>query len=159
MTNLDRIPRYAFEAGFRIALIPSESINIKIVGNGFEARETSEIVHEEYDISWKDVSKLEDVMSLSGHDFVRAKLISKENYRASAKNRLDFLVDACGFPAHLVLDFLPMTEYSRVGEATEEKILKIALKDVSEPKIIYGEIIGGHVKTWEHSYNTPMYWY
>lgn len=165
-TNLDRIPRYAYEGGFRIALIPGESINLKIVGAGFEARETSEIVHEEYTIPWQNLPELKKLLrtksssSLSKLSFVDAKIISTANYRATAKNRLDFLVDACGYPAHLVLDFLSMKEYSKVGKGVEEKILSIFIKDRQrKPRIIYGEVIGGHIKTWEHSYNTPMFWF
>ena len=159
-TNLDHIPRYAYDGGFRVELLPTEKINIKIVGMGFEARETSEVVHEEYEVLWKNFKKLRAAMRLSGQDFAQAKVISTADYRVSAKHRLDFLVDACGFPAYLVLDFLPMKEYAAVGAGVEEKILKIIFeRNFLDSKIIYGEVIGGHIKTWEHSYNTPMYWY
>ena len=139
--------------------LPKKRINIKIVGCGFEARDTSEFQHEEYTILQKDFAKLKEVMCFSDQPFVKQKVISIRDYRASAKKRLDFLVDACGFDVNDVLDNLPMYEYTKIGKGTEEKILKTFINDMTEDLIIYGEIIGGNIKTWRHSYNTPITYY
>ncbi|MBR3414933.1 hypothetical protein IKG73_02910 [Candidatus Saccharibacteria bacterium] len=183
-THVSRNSRYTYEGAFRMEFIPNDKIKLQLVGMGFEARDTSEVVHEEYTILWKDLPKLRETLEKDGSinfdelSFVNKTVIGRDKYRISAKNRLDFLVDACGFPVYLVLDFLSMTSYHEIGDESVRRILQTFIYDEDAgARITYGELIGSHIKswyhsynapvteknitikTWDHSYNTPMYWY
>lgn len=182
-THVSRNSRYTYEGAFRMEFIPNDKIKLQLVGMGFEARDTSEVVHEEYTILWNDLPKLEEMLEKDGSinfndlSFISRTIIDRDNYRDSAVNRLDFLVHSCKFPAPLVLDFLPMTSYHEISGESIRKILQLFIHEDAGARIIYGELIGGHIKswyhsynapvtektivikTWGHSYNTPMYWY
>lgn len=162
--QLERIPRYAYEGGFTIAFNPGYRIVIEIVCAGFDCHETRRGVawHERFIVPWEEAEKLHRVQDLR-QPFIKKEVATIADYRKSAKQRLDYLVDGHGYDAANVLEFLPMKEPVMVSTSIEGKILEevilpslVTIQHGGTVETIYnGDIIAGTIVQRKHKHRKP----
>lgn len=123
-------PRYKNLGGFTISFDMNESINMNLVGKGFDGRELTRgiVTHESYTIPWDEILWVKDKYSLLKNKFVSKSKINNEDYLNSREERIKFLIEAIKENQSFVQENVPL-KYKEI----EDDIIKQLLDEVVLP--------------------------